>query len=59
MAQSLGALGRTLGPAFSGLLFSVAHALPFVIASALMLVTFVVALRLGAVKDWGGSAHGA
>ena len=41
------------------LLFSVAHALPFVIASALMLVTFVVALRLGAVKDWGGSAHGA
>lgn len=51
IAQSLGALGRTLGPAFSGLLFSLHALAPFIAAALLMATAAIVAASLGALRE--------
>jgi MFS family permease len=51
MAQSLGALGRAVGPALSGLLFTAGRAFPFAVGAGLMLLAWALGLRLGQPND--------
>ncbi len=46
LGQSLSALGRTIGPAFAGLLFELNPSSPLVASAVLMAVAFVVTLGL-------------
>ena len=52
LSQSLNALGRTIGPALAGLLFSFAHALPFALATLLFITAGLATRRLTRVRDW-------
>ncbi|TNF36918.1 MAG: MFS transporter [Deltaproteobacteria bacterium] len=51
LSQSLSALGRTIGPAFSGLLFEAGHEIPFFSAAGTLLVAVIVALGLKKLID--------
>lgn len=46
IGQSLGALGRVIGPAMSGALFQLSHGLPFWVGAGLMFVCSLIALSL-------------
>jgi len=46
LSQSLSALGRTVGPAFSGLLFEAGRDIPFYAAGGTLLLAVVIALGL-------------
>ena len=46
LSQSLGALGRTVGPAASGAIFELGRDLPFAVAAAFLVLAFAFALGL-------------
>lgn len=56
IGQSLSALGRTIGPAAAGVLFSTHTLLPFIVAAALTLVAVVVAFALRPLSSDQSSA---
>jgi len=54
LSQSLGALGRTLGPAASGLLFEAGRDLPFFAAAGFLVLAAVLALGLSPLREVHG-----
>lgn len=49
--QSMGALGRVIGPAIAGALFELNYGLPFFTASALILAALMMSLRLSSPQN--------
>ncbi|MFN2374090.1 MAG: hypothetical protein ABR545_09790, partial [Cyclonatronaceae bacterium] len=52
-AQGLSGLGRTIGPTWGGLLFGFGAGLPFILTSAILIITIWVGIRM-----WNRPGHG-